>query len=248
MRHIKSFAAALAVSLLATLGAHAAEQAPNKLTEQERSAGWKLLFDGKTTDGWRSFKKSGFPAAGWVVEGDTLKHVAKGGGGDIISDDAFTDFDLQFEWRIASGANSGVKYFVSEERSSPLGHEYQLIDDERHPDGKVGPHRTTASFYDVLPPGKKSMSLPGEFNHSRILVTGNHVEHWLNGQKVLEYEMDSESLKAALAKSKFKDVKGFGLPVKGHILLQDHGDEVAFRNMKIKDLSKGKKAGAKNGE
>ncbi len=212
----------------------------NTLTSAEKKAGWKLLFDGTTTEGWRRFKKQDFPKDLWVIEDGCLKHVAKdhnGAGGDIITITQFNDFDFQFEWRISSGGNSGVKYFVTEERSGPIAHEYQVLDDDKHPDAQVGSHRRTAAFYDVLPPKSNKVLRPvGEFNLSRILVKGNHIEHWLNGAKVLEYELESDALKEAIAKSKFKDVAGFGKKVKGHILLQDHGDEICYRNLKIREL------------
>jgi hypothetical protein len=230
---------ALALLCLAPVVSAAAAPAPNQLTPAEIKAGWRLLFDGKTTSGWRGFKKTGFPADRWVVKDGALAHIPTGagdsqGGGDIVTSDKFSEFDLRFEWRIAAGGNSGLKYFVTEEREGPIAHEYQVLDDAGHPDAKVGTHRQAAAFYDVLPPAAgKPLRPVGEWNESRVLVSGTHVEHWLNGAKVLEYEMGSAPVKAAIAKSKFKDVTGFGTKIDGHILLQDHGDEVAFRNLKV---------------
>jgi Domain of Unknown Function (DUF1080) len=230
----------LIVLAAATLAAGADGAPPNQLTPAEVKAGWRLLFDGKTTTGWRGFKKTDFPKDRWVVKDGALVHPATGtgdslGGGDIVTLDRFSDFDLRFDWKIAPGGNSGLKYFVTEERSGPIAHEYQVLDDARHPDAKVGPHRQAAAFYDVLPPAADKPLRPvGEWNESRVLVKGTHVEHWLNGKKVLEYELGSPAVQAAIAKSKFKDVPGFGTRLAGHILLQDHGDEVAFRNVKIK--------------
>jgi hypothetical protein len=214
----------------------------NRLTPEEEKAGWRLLFDGKVTAGWRGFKNSHFLPERWIIQDGALKSIPTGtgdshGGGDIVTVDTFSDFDLRWEWRISRGGNSGLKYFVTEERNGPIAHEYQLLDDLVHPDGKIGPHRQTASFYDVVPPSKDKPLRPvGEWNQSRVLVQGNHVEHWLNGQKVLAYELGSPDLQAAIAKSKFKDVTGFGSKIDGHILLQDHGDEVWFRNIKILSL------------
>jgi hypothetical protein len=242
MQNRGSLSAAMltAACLLAAASGHAVDAEHNTLTPAERDAGWRLLFDGKTTTGWRGFKKTDFPARGWAVAEGCLKKVATGtgdslGSGDIVTKDTFGDFDLRFEWRIAPGGNSGVKYFVTEERSGPIAHEYQVLDDSGHPDAKVGTHRQSAAFYDVLPPSPTAKALKpvGQFNQSRVLVRGHHVEHWLNGAKVLEYELGSPELKAAIAKSKFKDVAGFGNKIQGRILLQDHGDEVCYRNVKV---------------
>jgi hypothetical protein len=221
--------------LLATTSLVAAAPA-NQLTDAEKAAGWKLLFDGQTTQGWRSFKKQTFPEEGWVVEDGWLRSLGKGGG-DIITDAEFTDFELQWDWKLAPDGNSGVKYFVLESRSSALGHEYQMVDDVRGPDGVKGHGKQlTASFYDVLAPTNTPVKPAGELNSSRIFVKGNHVEHWLNGAKVLEYECGSALVKAAVAASKFKTTAGFGNKVKGHLLLQDHGTDVWFRNVKIREL------------
>ena len=218
-----------------------AEQA--RLTAAERDAGWKLLFDGVTTNGWRGFKKTGFPAKGWSIDGGRLKHAVTGGSptpesGDIITIETFNDFDFRFEWIVAPGANSGIKYLVTEERDGPIAHEYQIIDDAKHPDALIGPHRRTAALYDAIAaPATKILKPATQRNEGRILVQGHRVEHWLYGAKVLEYELGSAALKAAKAKSKFKDVAGWGEKIRGHILLQDHGDEVWYQNLRIRDLS-----------
>jgi len=211
-------------------------QAPNELTPAEKAQGWKLLFDGKTTAGWRGFKKQSFPAQNWVVEDGWLHCLGKGGG-DIITEAEFEQFELEWEWKLSPGGNSGVKYFVVESRG-PVGHEYQIIDDEKHPDGqKAEGKRVTAAFYDVLKTQAKTpLKEPGQINQSRILVQGQHVEHWLNGRKVLEYELGSDAVLSAVAQSKFKNTPGFGTRMKGHILLQDHNDPVWYRNIRIRVL------------
>jgi len=212
------------------------KSAHNTLTKQESAEGWALLFDGKTTEGWRGFKKSTFPEKGWVVEAGTLKHVAGGGGGDIVRSEKFSEFELSWEWMIPPGANNGIKYYILEERGGAIGHEYQMIDDVA---SKSIPKHCTASFYDVLPPAIPSKSnKPGEWNHSRIVSKDGKVEHWLNGTKVLEYVLGSQEVKEAVAKSKFKPVAGFGEQQNGLILLTDHNDEASYRNIKVRDLSK----------
>ena len=213
----------------------------NQLSPAEKAEGWTLLFDGQTTKGWHSFKRTSFPSKGWAVEDGWLHCLGKDGG-DVLSDMEYDQFDLQWEWKIEPGGNSGLKYFVVESRNSAIGHEYQMLDDQGNPDGKVaqGKH-VTASFYDVLKPSTPPPTKPlGEVNRSRVLVRGNHVEHWLNGVKVLEYELGSEAVKAGVAESKFKSVPGFGNRVKAHLLLQDHHSNVWFRNIKIRDLSDSK--------
>jgi len=200
--------------------------------------GFVALFDGSSTDQWMNAGNGKFPSKGWVIEDGCLKHAAKGGGGDIITRGTYEQFDFRFEWKVAKSANSGVKYFIIRERGS-LGHEYQVLDDANHPDGAKGANRQTAAFYDVLDPANdKPLKPVGEFNSSRILVKGNTVKHFLNGKVVLTYILGSDELKAAIAKSKFKNLKVFGQRLPGHILLQDHGDAVWYRNIRIRDLSK----------
>lgn len=226
-------ASAMALAFFVSVNGLAAES--NRLTDSEKAAGWKLLFDGKTTQGWRGYKQPGFPGKGWKVEDGILKKIGGERGGDIITDEKFDDFELIWEWRIGAKGNNGLKYLVTEDRSSAPGHEYQMIDDKGNPDAANGAKRLTASFYDVLPPSSESLPKPaGEWNVSRIVVQGSHVEHWLNGRKVLEYELGSDAVKAAVANSKFKGASGFGTKIKGHIMLTDHGDECWFRNIKVR--------------
>ena len=220
---------------LPILAADSPEARLNELSAAEKADGWRLLFDGRTTQGWKSFKKETFPEKGWVVEDGCLKHVARAGGGDIVTAGTYAEFELQWEWSLAAKANSGLKYFVSPDRGGAIGHEYQLLDPPKSEPGKGA----TGGFYDVLPPTTiPAIRSAPAFNHSRIVVQGDLVEHWLNGVKTLSYTLGSEEVKAAVAASKFKSVAGFGTRVRGHILLQDHGGEVRFRNLKIRDLAK----------
>jgi hypothetical protein len=227
--------------VVACLGDAAIADTPaNTLTAAERAAGWRLLFDGTTLSGWRGYRKPDTTGTRWsIVEGALCVPSAEGadtlGQRDIISTDEFDGFDLAFDWKVGPGSNSGLKYFVTENRDVAIGHEYQIIDDARHEDAKVpGGERQTGSFYDVKAATAHPTRPVGQWNHSRILVDGNHVEHWLNGVKVLEYELGSPAIAAAVNDSKFKGMAGFGTRVKGHILLQDHGGDVCFRSLKIK--------------
>lgn len=210
----------------------------NTLTTAEQKDGWKLLFDGKSLAGWRTYKEGGKIGAGWIVEDGLLKKQAKISGGDIMTEQPIpgtADWELSWEWRIAEKGNNGIKYFITEARKAAVGHEYQMLDDDGHPDGKIGAHRQTAAFYDVLPPAKDKPTKPvGEWNASRVVVKGSTVQHWLNGAKVLQYELGSDEVKAAVAKSKFSKIGDFGTKVTGHILLTDHNDECWFRNVKVR--------------
>jgi hypothetical protein len=235
-------------SLIALAGAAfvtvAAQQPPAGQAAQARTPVLSL-FDGKTLKGWRGYKKTDTAGTRWTVEDGTLTLPGKArAAGDIITDETFDFFDLSWEWKISEGGNSGLKYFVLEDQNSAIGHEYQVIDDARHPDAKIGPHRQTAAFYDVLAaPGTRPIKPAGEWNTSRIRVAPNgkpgsaHVTHSLNGAAVLEYDLGSPELQAAIEKSKFKGIERFGKLQKGHILLQDHGDQVWFRNIRIQRLT-----------
>ncbi len=207
----------------------------NELTAAEKEAGWRLLFDGKTTAGWRAIGKQEFPAKGWVVADGALKHEAKGGGGDIVTAEDFESFELVWDWKIAEVGNSGVKYNLPD-KNKGVGFEYQMIDDEKHPDGvKGGRMHQTAGLYDLMEPSAEAKTSPiGQWNTSRILVQGNKVEHWLNGAKTLAFEIASDDLKARVAKSKYKNAAGFGEKKVSPILIQDHGDEVCVKNIKLR--------------
>ncbi len=235
-----------------TLVASKPPQDHNSLTAKEKKDGWKLLFDGKTTNGWRGAYRDKFPASGWAVEDGTLT-IAKADGresrnaGDIVTDGEFSNFDLTFEFRLTEGANSGLKYFVVEQQPKPAGSafglEYQVLDDAKHPDAKMGRdgNRTVGSLYDLKPAQNKRVNPIGQWNQGRVLVNGAHVEHWLNGKKVLEYERGGDEFRKLVSMSKYAtpayNANGrFGEAPKGHILLQDHGDKVSFRDIKIKEL------------
>jgi hypothetical protein len=210
--------------------------APAAPTPSQEGAGWQPLFDGRSLDAWRGYRRDAWPEAGWKIEDGTLRTVPKVKGADIVTRRKFGDFELTWEWRVAPGGNSGVKYFVTEDRPKSPGHEYQMIDDAGYP-GKITPQQLTAAFYDVLPAASdKPLRPAGEWNSSRIVVRGTRVEHWLNGSNVLSYDLGSPAVKAGLATSKFNDQPGFGEKIDGHIMLTYHQDECWFRNIRIREI------------
>lgn len=250
----------------------------NVLTESEKAAGWRLLFDGKTAQGWRGFRRQEFPSGCWRIEKGCLHLMPSGGKqkgdncGDIVTIESFDNFELRFEWCISPGANSGVKYLISEDRPqsweqayleyhyadllreaqekggptnltpeifryTPMGFEFQLIDDQANEDARSGPTRVTGALYDLVAPNQRPVRPAGEFNDGMIVVQGRHIEHRINGVKVLEFERGSQQLRTAINSSKFAKMEGFGSVNRGHIDLQDHGGEIWFRNIKILVLS-----------
>lgn len=224
---------------------------PNNLSATEKKSGYKLLFDGISSKGWKGAYKPVFPEKGWDVKDGTLTVQSSNGaestnGGDIVTIDQYSAFDLSFDFKISTGANSGVKYFVTlseNNAGSAIGLEYQVLDDKVHPDAKLGRdgNRTLASLYDLIAAKKEERFVhpPGQWNTGRVVVyPNNHVEHYLNGIKVLEYERGSQAFRDLVAISKYKVWPAFGEAKQGHILLQDHGNEVSFRSIKIRDLSK----------
>jgi hypothetical protein len=218
--------------LLFTLPLHAGEI--NTLTPEEKAGGWQLLFNGKDLNNFRKFRSEADPGPGWKIEDGILKKVEKIPGGNIVTKEKYGDFTLTWEWKISPKGNNGIKYLVVENRGEVAGPEYQILDDSGHPDSRVGTHRQTACLYDILPPADhKPLKPVGEWNLSKIVVKGKSVQHWLNGTQVLSYELESDELKAAIAKSKFKNAKDFEKKIDGHIMLTDHVDGCSFRNMKI---------------
>jgi hypothetical protein len=221
---------------------------PNTLTQAEREQGFELLWDGRTSWGWKSARGGELPSGGWEMKDGVLSVLESGGaearaGGDIVTEQSFSDFELRLEFRLTPGANSGVKYFVDVDLNkgpgSAIGLEYQLLDDERHPDAQLGRdgNRKLAGLYDLIPAAATKKTRPiGEWNDARIVSRGTHVEHWLNGEKTLEYERGSEAFRRLVAESKYKVWPGFGEKPEGPILLQDHGNRVSFRNIKIRRL------------
>ena len=250
---MKNFLRFLAVALVLHGGCALRASEANTLTAEESAAGWKLLFDGRSLAGWHIFQQSGELKGGWRVADGALVNPKSNGrpngsGGDIVTDAKFTDFEFRFEWRISPAGNSGIHYFVDESRAptkplyagdtghSPVGFEYQVLDDAKHPDGKRGPTHRAGALYDLFAAEQTTLKPVGEWNEGRITVRGNHVEHWLNGAKSAECDLGSAAYQEVLAKSKYHVVPGFGTKIATPLALQDHGEEVAFRSLKIRAL------------
>lgn len=209
----------------------------NTLTSEEKASGWKLLFDGKTTNGWRGFKQKMAPSGWQAVDGELTR---VGGGGDLLTNEQYSSFELQLEWKVPPGGNSGIMYRVTEdaEETYHTGPEFQILDNARHRDGK-NPLTSAGACYGLYAPSKDVTRPVGTWNHVRLVVDGFAVQHWLNGVMVARYATDSPDWKEKVAASKFNEWPQFGRGVKGHIVLQDHGDRVAFRNIKIRELVQG---------
>lgn len=230
--------------------------------ENIENTGWMSLFDGESLDGWRGLGRDDVPEGHWVVEDGTIRKVASADvaraadgqpvtGGDLLYDRQFENFELSFEWKVSPGANSGIKYNVSEEMSvshrpqyAALGFEYQILDNDEHPDAGNDPNRWAAGLYDLIPPGSDAQLQPvGEWNTGRIIFNGNRGEHWLNGNRVLEYELGTHMMNRLLKTSKWGElgddtyIPDFGTRKHaGYIVLQDHGDDVWYRNIHIREL------------
>jgi hypothetical protein len=211
--------------------------AASRIPAAAPAAEWRPLFDGKTTAGWRGFKQTQMPD-GWKAIDGALTRTGKAG--DIVSIEEFGDFELTVDWKIAPGANSGLFYRVVENEADAdmwmVAPEYQIIDDRGYKGGPLKPTQLTAANYDLQPPGRDATRPAGEWNTTRILADGSHVEHWLNGVAIVKYDLWTDAWKALVAQSKFKDHPRYAMARKGHIGIQDHGDEAAFRNIKIRAL------------
>ena len=213
---------------------------PNWLSPEEREAGFQRLFDGRTTDGWRGYRSDALPATGWNVENACLHHVPNGGGGDLVSERAYGDFELRFEWAVAKRANSGVMYRVIEaERSATMtGPEYQILDDAGHSIA-ADENSSAAALYGLAAPHAKLLRPVGSFNEARIVVRDWHVEHWLNGVKVVDCDLASPEMRERIAATKFGEWPRFATEARGHLALQDHGDEVWYRSLRIREFAEG---------
>lgn len=218
-----------AVLIVAALAAAPIQAAPG---------GWQSLFNGTDVTGWRGFKGAAVPSR-WRVDDRALTLDDEGGHGDLVSVDTYGDFELELDWKIAPGGNSGIFYFVQEPADAPqtysTGAEYQLLDDARHADGKLPSHRAGA-LYDLIPPSAPAANPPGRWNRARVIVRRGKIEHWLNGRKVMATTYGDSAWRAMVAGSKFRTMPGFAATPRGHIALQDHGDRVWFRAIRIRRL------------
>jgi hypothetical protein len=227
-----AFAACLMGSSLS-----AADKKEKKEKKEKKKGKWETLFEGHSVDKWRGYKKDAFPDNAWLVEDGTLHTNPKADPVDIVTKENYDNFELQLEWRVTPGANSGIMYHVGEdfEEAWYTGPEMQVLDDEKHPDGK-DPRTSAGALYALIAPHDKEFKPVGEWNHVRLIVKGNHVEHWLNEKKIVEYELGSPELQKLIAQSKFADKPKFAKLSTGHIVLQHHHDEVWYRNIRVRKL------------
>ncbi len=223
--------------LTACGGGGSAGQEPTRLalTDEEAAAGWRLLFDG-TLDGWRGYRRDDVPA-GWSAQDGVLAFTPGRGGGDLVTERRFADFELAFEWKIGPGGNSGVFFRLTEAEREPYwtGPEMQILDNAGHADGAV-PESSAGANYGLHAPARDATAPPGEWNQARIVARGPHVEHWLNGVQVVAYELWTDEWRARVARTKFAEWPGYGMAESGHVGLQDHGDPVWYRSLKVREL------------
>ncbi|MBI4878810.1 MAG: DUF1080 domain-containing protein [Planctomycetes bacterium] len=239
-RNVLAPAALALFSLLAApAGGAAPQEEAQALTPAEKAAGWTLLFDGESPECWRGYGRDAFPEAGWAVEDGCLRVVAGGGGGDIVTIDRFAEFDFCFEWKVAEGANSGVMFHVAETEEAPwqTGPEYQIFDDAGAGVEPNDPH-SCGALYALYAPENKTLKPAGEWNSGRIVVRAGRLSHFVNGVKVLEAELGGDDWNERVANSKFSEYAGFGRQGSGHLCLQDHGNDIWFRNLKVRDLTR----------
>jgi hypothetical protein len=254
MKNIKPILAGIVI-ISSILGCRQAQKEDqNRLTKAEKEQGWELLFDGKSFDGWRGLGRDSVQSDHWKVENGTIRKVNNeeverqtGGekveGGDLMTIDTFRNFELQFDWKIKPNGNSGIKYNVSEKIStsyggkhSALGFEYQILDDKAEMYKELKPSQFTGSLYDMYPPHNVHLNPVGEFNHSRILLDGNHGEHWLNSVKVVDYDFGTAEFDSLFQASKYAKYPGFEKRRSGHIVITNHTDDSWYRNIKIRRL------------